>query len=97
MSLPAVTDHALMRYLDRALGLDLEAYRREIALRCAAAVKMGASGLTVDGIRYEFRGGAVISVLGRGMVANNQPSLKPPKHRDRPRRAGRVRLDPDDE
>lgn len=57
-----VTDHAILRYLERALGFDIEALRRGIADKCAAAIRAGAASKVVDGIRYEFRNGAVVTI-----------------------------------
>jgi hypothetical protein len=40
--LPRVSDHALLRYLERAGGFDVEGLRQEIAKACADAAKAGA-------------------------------------------------------
>ncbi len=37
MSLPIVTDHAVVRYCERVLGLDMEGVRRRIAEQCQHA------------------------------------------------------------
>jgi hypothetical protein len=42
MSLPFVSDHALLRYLERARGIDVELIRGHIALLCAPAAAAGA-------------------------------------------------------
>jgi hypothetical protein len=59
--LPAVTDHAVLRYLERVKGFDIEAVRSEIATICALAG--GAKSLLRDGVRYELgTDGKVITV-----------------------------------
>lgn len=48
MKKPAVpvTDHCVIRYMERVMGLDIECVRRKIADDLAPAVRMGAVGLT---------------------------------------------------
>lgn len=65
MSLPRVTDHALLRYLERARGIDVELIREHIALICAPAANAGAVNLRRDGVQYIFAQGAVVTVLGK--------------------------------
>lgn len=70
-----VTDHALLRFLARAGGLDIEALRDHLAESLerahAAAVEIGAKDYTIaaDGLRYFIRDGAVVTIeevcLGR--------------------------------
>ncbi len=47
-----VTDHALVRYLERVVGIDVEAHRREVAELVGVAVAHGAGALVRDGHRY---------------------------------------------
>lgn len=49
---PKVTDHAVIRYLDRVMGIDVEAIRREISARVTAGVQLGASAVVADGMRF---------------------------------------------
>lgn len=49
---PQVTDHAVIRYLERVHGIDIDAYRAEIAEKVAVGVKLRASGVVIDGYRY---------------------------------------------
>lgn len=58
-----VTDHAVLRYLERVQGWDIEAVRREIAAIAAPAVRMGACGITRDGWSFRISDGTVITVL----------------------------------
>lgn len=61
-----ITDHALLRYLERVVGIDIDAARAAIA----GAVKrsQGAPIVRVDGVRYVIRRGQVVAVLAPGQV-----------------------------
>ena len=61
--LPEVTDHAVLRHLERAQGVDVEAVRREIARTVARGAERGAVGVLINGLRYVLRGGRVVTVL----------------------------------
>lgn len=58
-----VTDHAVLRYMERVMGLDIEAVRVAIAAKVAPAVLAGACGLKSDGFNYRFAGGQVVTIL----------------------------------
>lgn len=47
-----VTDHAVLRYLERVKGIDINAVRNELGHVVDTAVKMGAGAAVVDGIKY---------------------------------------------
>ena len=49
---PVVTDHALIRYLERVVGIDVEVHRRAVAALVGVAVAHGAGALVHDGHRY---------------------------------------------
>ncbi|MFL6764531.1 MAG: hypothetical protein ACJ8FO_04970 [Sphingomicrobium sp.] len=49
-----VTDHALVRYLERVHGLDVEAIRRHIADVCAHAAATGSTRFFAEGVRFEI-------------------------------------------
>lgn len=66
-----VSDHAVLRYLENAEGLDVEHFRRKIGRLCAAAVAMGATSLYHEGLTFQFRLGGVTTVLGPGERASN--------------------------
>ncbi|SNY91431.1 hypothetical protein SAMN04515647_1652 [Cohaesibacter sp. ES.047] len=63
--LPAdfVTDHALVRYLERVLEIDLDGVRQQIADETATAIASGAVSMRKNGLRYIFKGGKVITIL----------------------------------
>lgn len=47
-----VSDHALMRYIERKLGLSLDPFRREIETIVATAYAVGARSIKKDGLEY---------------------------------------------
>lgn len=53
-----VSDHALIRYMERGLGLDVEALRRELGRRVDAASDGidGMNAVIIDGVRYAIQG-----------------------------------------
>ena len=62
-----ITDHALVRYLERVKGFDLEPHRVEIVRICAAIEHVtGACTISSNGFKYECNGGAVVTVRPRG-------------------------------
>ncbi|MBN9078218.1 MAG: hypothetical protein BGN87_06370 [Rhizobiales bacterium 65-79] len=46
-----VTDHAVLRYLERRHGLDVEALRLHLAGLTVNAVRLGAAAVTVENIK----------------------------------------------
>lgn len=67
-----VTDHALVRFLERAGGLDVEGLRASIAASleraATAAALLGADEVDVhaDGLVYVVRDGTVITITRDG-------------------------------
>ena len=66
---PQVSDHALLRWLQRRYGLDVEAERRKIDRLTDAAVRIGATTVKVEGVQFVIKGGRVITTLENGMTA----------------------------
>ncbi len=59
-----VTDHAVLRYMERAMGLDVERVREEIARKVEAAGERQKVGLVpVDGYLFQIRDYCVVTVL----------------------------------
>jgi len=61
-----ISDHALLRYMERVQGIDVEQLKDSLlnkypALR--AALNSGATSFTVDDISFVMKGGAVTSVI----------------------------------
>ncbi len=73
-----VTDHAVLRHLERVQGIDVEAVRRELGFKVDAAIEAGATATVAEGIRY---------VLGEDRLVSCVPVKgSPPKGRSNRRR-----------
>lgn len=58
-----VSDHALMRYIERKLGIGLDPFRREIEAIVADAYAVGARSIKKDGLEYRLSpDGTVVTV-----------------------------------
>lgn len=57
-----VSDHAVIRYLERVYGVDIEGLRRRIGRRVDRAVKLGASAAVAGGFVYQIKEGTVTTV-----------------------------------
>jgi hypothetical protein len=65
---PRVSDHAVLRYIERIYGLDVDAVRHHIAREVSAAAALGATTVRVGGVSYVIRGGVVVTAInGRQM------------------------------
>lgn len=67
---PHITDHAIVRYLERKEGVDVKALRSVIAKRVAKGVELGADRVHHDGITYQLTGHVVTTC-----VEKNKPSV----------------------
>ena len=63
MSRVHVSDHALLRYLERAQGVDVNAARRAIARTCRVGVEHEAAGVVANGFRFKLKGSTVTTVF----------------------------------
>lgn len=66
MSVPdkcPVSDHAVLRYLERVAGVDVEGLRARIWKQTRSAAANKCSSTTVGGIRFEIRDGIIVTVL----------------------------------
>lgn len=86
---PHVTDHALVRYLERVVGVDLDVHRQAIEARVAGAVALGASAIVSEGYRYALTDSVVITVT-RASSDPRRPVLKDTRCPDCRRREGEV-------
>lgn len=65
-SVVTVTDHAVLRYLERVKGMDIDAVRRDIGrLVDLACDHPDATGIVIDGWSYKLRNGHVTTVAPR--------------------------------
>jgi hypothetical protein len=61
---PMITDHALLRYIERVLGVDVAGLRAEILNpNVIAAIAGGASSITKDGVKFVVKGNALVTVI----------------------------------
>ena len=70
-----VSDHAVLRYMERVLGCDLEGVRRVIAEECALGAAMGAVSVVKGDVQYCLHNGCVTTVVLKrwsGTVSNTQ-------------------------
>lgn len=57
-----VSDHAILRYLERAMDFNIDIVRKHIADTCAGPAAMGAVCVRAEGVRFEITNNAVITV-----------------------------------
>ncbi len=69
-----VTDHAVLRYLERVQGVDVEAIRMQIRQIVKKGAELGASAVTAEGVRFVLRNNSVTTVLHRGRPEALRPS-----------------------
>lgn len=61
---PRCSEHALLRFIERVHGLDVEAIRAEImSPNIVAALKTGATGVTVRGVKFIAKDGVLVTVI----------------------------------
>lgn len=72
--LPRVSDHAVLRWIERRYGFDIEAERQKIDALTAPAIAAGATVLKVDGVQFVLKGGRVVTTLEGGM--GNKPKSR---------------------
>ncbi len=69
-----VTDHALIRWLERVHGIDMEFYRRTLDAIVADAVKAKVSQICIEGCWYVFApDGTLITVTETKPHARSKP------------------------
>ena len=87
-SQPRMSDHALLRFMERTMGLDVEGLRvRLMTEDVKSAIRMGASTVTVEGIRFKIQDNAIVTVLDK------PDRKKMPKDRDDERWAAGVEVE----
>lgn len=59
---PYVTDHALLRYIERVAGVDVQKHREAVEAKVAKAVEMEACALVHEGFRYVIKDLSVVTV-----------------------------------
>lgn len=62
-SLASVTDHALLRWLERVHGIDIDFFRQQLLDETRDYIATGAATVRKDGVVYIFKNGKLITVL----------------------------------
>jgi hypothetical protein len=76
---PRLSDHAVLRFIERALGLDVDAIRKRIMTDVVKdAIASGATTITVEGIRFKVVDGTIVTTLEKQV----KKRLKAGKRRD---------------
>lgn len=75
-----VSDHAVIRYLERVKGMDIEAVRDEISGLCQRGYERGASGVIIHSLEFVLKEGSVVAVLP--VHAPRPGASRPPRHRE---------------
>jgi hypothetical protein len=57
-----VSDHAIVRFLERARGMDIQSVRNAIAYTVQEAVDAGACKISVSGLTYVIEGETVVTI-----------------------------------
>lgn len=65
-----VTDHAIVRYLERARGIDIDPIRRHIADLAVRGVEAGATGVIIEDVKLILVQATVVTVYPK-----NWPSV----------------------
>ncbi len=65
-----VTDHAVCRYLERAMGLNIELVREHILTLCSGAAAFGAVCVRAEGLRFEIDGTRIVTVTPDHVTPN---------------------------
>lgn len=61
---PKVSDHALVRYLERRHGFNLDSYRNEILTpERESMIRAGAKSIKVDGLTFRVDGKIIVTCL----------------------------------
>ena len=83
-----ITDHALLRWLERAKGLDMEAYRTELKALVQPMASVCSAGAWIDGNWFVMKNGSLITVLddkpGLCSTFKNDRGKGPPKREPMP-------------
>lgn len=81
---PVVSDHALLRYLERVYEFDLAKFRAEMLTpEVRAALRVGATAVNVGNFRFVLRENTVVTVTQRNvnMKAEDLKRFTPRKAR----------------
>ncbi len=63
-----VTDHALVRYLERVEGMDIETLRRQIGRIVQQGIEHEANGVISGGMIYRLNGVSVVTIIPQNEI-----------------------------
>lgn len=69
---PIVTDHAVLRYIERKHGVDVAAIREHIAGLVARGVERKGNAVVVEGVKFVLKEHFVVTVLERQWVTTQE-------------------------
>ncbi len=58
-----ITDHAVLRLLERGYGVDVEGLRRFMAERLARGIEVGAPKVVIGHMKYVLKAGQCVTVM----------------------------------
>lgn len=70
--IPSVPDHAVIRYLERAKGVDIEAIREHIRGVVRRGVEAGGDAVVAEGVKFVLRDNVVVTVMERRWPAQKR-------------------------
>jgi hypothetical protein len=74
---PRLSDHALLRFIERVHGIDTKVIRERIlSPTVIEAIKAGASAVTVDGLKMKVVDNTIVTVYEPAPVRNNPRKLR---------------------
>lgn len=68
-----ISDHAVLRYMERAMGLNVEIVRQHIVSICAGPAAIGAVCVRTEGLKFQIVNNAVTTIVpdtGSHVVSN---------------------------
>jgi len=65
-----VSDHAILRYLERGMGLNINIVREHILSICGDAAAFGAVCVRAEGLRFEIDGNRICTVTPDHLTPN---------------------------
>lgn len=77
-----VTDHAIVRYLERVEGVDMETLRRQIGHTVQQGIEQGANGVVSGGFVYRIEGAAVVTIAPQNEVERGRKKRRGRKPSD---------------
>lgn len=82
---PRLSDHALIRFMERAMGYDIEAIKaRILTSERKAAIKAGATSIAVDGVRLKVQDNVIVTVLDQSPEKRFARKIKSDRAEDGP-------------